>query len=1073
MNGNYKPLADKSLNERLDMNFALKAARLGVWELDPITDQVSWDERCQELFGLKKNNPLSYQQTLQYIHPEDRVRIDEAVKWSMNPQSEGGYDVICRTLGADNDLQRWVRFIGQAYFNDAGHAYRFTGIAQDVTKEVESQQPLKASESRFRSLIEEAPIATCLFVGREMVIEVANKPMLAFWGKGNSVMGKPLAQAVPELVGQPFLQILADVFTTGKPYYALADKCDLVVDGKLGTYYFNFTYKPLFDDQGQVYAVMDMAVDVTEEVLARKQLEESEFYSRNIIENSPIAKIILSGDAMTISRVNGKMLDLLDRDASIVGKTFTDALPEFADTRLPALLRKVYKTGKTHHEPEGKYELAGNEKSSIKYLNFTFKALRNTAGEIYGVINTVLDVTDQVLARKKVEASEAQLKSVIASAPAAMGLFVGRDLLVTMPNKAFIDIVGKGPDIEGKPLREVMPELHNQPFLQILDDVFTTGKTFRSFGSQVNIVRDGVMTHNFYNITYSPLFNADGNVYAILDIAIDVTERVEAQQQIEESRLQLLALFEQSPVAIAIIRDPDLTFQMANPVYGELVGRAPEDIVGKPLLEAIPEIAGQGFDQLLRDVIATGVPYIAKEVAVDVVRYNQLDTIYVDLTYQPQREADGTISGILAVVVDVTQQVLSRRNIEEAEASLRGAIELAELATWTVNLITGEITNSARMKEWVGIDDVVLSATPAYIPEDEYDRVREAMQQAMQPEGNGLFDVEHTMINIRTGRRRIIHAQAKTYFDAQGKPYKMVGTAQDITEQRQIQLALEQQVLERTEQLASINKELVYANEEYAAINEELGEANQLLNRSNENLQQFAYIASHDLQEPLRKVQSFGDMLKNQYKDQLGEGVLYLERMQAAAGRMSTLIKDLLSFSRISTQRNASEPVSLAKVVQTVVSDLELVVDETGATIELDDLPTIEGDRLQLEQLFQNLLSNALKFRRTDQAGISVEPVIQVRAKTSGASELPVAVKPTRTAKFYYQIDVIDNGIGFDEKYLDRIFQVFQRLHGKNQYAGTGIGLAICEKVVTNHGGAITASSKPGQGATFSIYLPV
>ena len=248
---------------------------------------------------------------------------------------------------------------------------------------------------------------------------------------------------------------------------------------------------------------------------------------------------------------------------------------------------------------------------------------------------------------------------------------------------------------------------------------------------------------------------------------------------------------------------------------------------------------------------------------------------------------------------------------------------------------------------------------------------------------------------------------------------------------------------------------------------QKLEENNEALSRSNEHLQQFAYVASHDLQEPLRKIQSFGNLLQNQYADQLGEGGNYLDRMQAAAGRMSVLIKDLLMFSRISTHQEAAVPVPLTTLVSAVVNDLDLTIQETEAQITIDPLPIIQGDPTQLGQLFQNLLSNALKFRR---AGST--PVIQISCQTISASQLPTTVKPALDTATYYRIDVADNGIGFDEKFRDRIFQVFQRLHGKSEFAGTGVGLAICEKVAVNHGGGITAHSQPGQGATFSVFLP-
>ncbi|GAB4024830.1 sensor histidine kinase [Spirosoma koreense] len=281
--------------------------------------------------------------------------------------------------------------------------------------------------------------------------------------------------------------------------------------------------------------------------------------------------------------------------------------------------------------------------------------------------------------------------------------------------------------------------------------------------------------------------------------------------------------------------------------------------------------------------------------------------------------------------------------------------------------------------------------------------------------------------------------------------------ALQLSEQRNRMLMadLEEQVQARTQALKLAN--------------DELHKANASLTKANDTLQQFASVASHDLQEPLRKIQSFGHLLQNQYADQLGEGRTYLDRMQAAATRMSGLIRDLLSYSRIAALHDRRQLISLSAVVQTVLTDLELMIAETGATIEVDALPEVLGDSIQLGQLFQNLLNNALKFSR---AGTAKTPHIQIRVQTLLAKDLPAPVKPSLSASLYYRIDVIDNGIGFEQKHADRIFQVFQRLHGKNEFAGTGIGLAICEKVAFNHGGAIRATSQPGKGATFSVYLP-
>jgi signal transduction histidine kinase len=238
------------------------------------------------------------------------------------------------------------------------------------------------------------------------------------------------------------------------------------------------------------------------------------------------------------------------------------------------------------------------------------------------------------------------------------------------------------------------------------------------------------------------------------------------------------------------------------------------------------------------------------------------------------------------------------------------------------------------------------------------------------------------------------------------------------------------------------------------------------LNRSNQELESFAHIASHDLQEPLRKVQAFGDRLRMKYGDMLGEqGLDYIERMQKASHRMQTLINSLLMYSRVTTKAKPFEQVDLGKLTHEVVTDLEVRIQETGGHVEVNELPTLDADPMQMRQLFQNLISNALKFNKegtTPHVKLSAGPVDGIGSERGAHVE-----------DEHYQIICEDNGIGFENKYSDRIFGVFQRLHGRNQYEGSGIGLSVCKKIVERHGGSIKAESSPGEGTKFIIDLPV
>ncbi len=314
------------------------------------------------------------------------------------------------------------------------------------------------------------------------------------------------------------------------------------------------------------------------------------------------------------------------------------------------------------------------------------------------------------------------------------------------------------------------------------------------------------------------------------------------------------------------------------------------------------------------------------------------------------------------------------------------------------------------------------------------------------------YQIEYRFVDRKSpGNYRWFLGRAFPIKDEQGQITKWFGTYTDIDEHKRLAEILEQRVQERTQELITLNLQL---------------------QRSNENLQQFASIASHDLQEPLRKIHSFGDLLLNQFGNALGEnGVDIITRMQTSSSRMSTLIKDLLSYSRLTTHRESFEWISLDQVLADVIDNLEVAIKESEATIHVGPLPTMQGNEFQLRQLFQNLLSNALKF---------IQPRVGSKIQVSSCEVDKRAILPGLldsvptgyTVGTFWEISITDNGIGFDEKYLDRIFRVFERLHTRNQYAGTGVGLAICSKIVETHGGILTARSKPNEGATFLIYLP-
>ena len=240
------------------------------------------------------------------------------------------------------------------------------------------------------------------------------------------------------------------------------------------------------------------------------------------------------------------------------------------------------------------------------------------------------------------------------------------------------------------------------------------------------------------------------------------------------------------------------------------------------------------------------------------------------------------------------------------------------------------------------------------------------------------------------------------------------------------------------------------------------------LKRSNRNLEEFAYAASHDLKEPVRKIHFFSERIKNALQDRMTtEELRFFERMQMASQRMSTLIDDLLMYSEVSQRSRVYEEIDLNQLVGQVLSDLDLEIEQRGATVKVGSLSTVKGHPRQLQQVFQNLIGNALKYSKPD-----VRPEIRIWCKKVLGKELDLYLTHEEQQQQYYCIGVSDNGIGFEQKDAERIFNVFTRLHGMAEYSGTGIGLSIVRKVILNHGGHIKAESTPGQGASFYIYLP-
>ena len=755
-------------------------------------------------------------------------------------------------------------------------------------------------------------------------------PMVLFWGDElicfyndayrptlgtdrHPAIGKKAADIFPE--AWEFVKpILMGVKETGQPVKHEDLLIPVYRNGQMEDVYWTFSYSPAFGDDGNIEGVFIYCIETTETVTIRKTLLENDSLFRTLSEGTDILIAAANDTGGGIyfnnawTKFTGRTIEEL-KDGGWINFLHPDDKERFVGAYQTAFGKRATFTDECR--------LMANDGS---YRWFLVTATpRYYDGSFAGYLSSSIDITERKEAEEKFNISRDRLHSVVASAPFPIGVYVGREMRIALVNQSIVDVWGKGSNVVGKTYFEVLPELENQGIYPKLQNVFDTGQPYHARNQRVDLVVDGRLQPFYFNYSFTPLFDNEGKVYGVMNTAADVTDLTVATLQVAQSEKNFRNLILQSPVAMCLMLGADHVVEVANTAMVELWGKPREEVMYKPIFAGLPDAREQGLEELLNHVYTTGETFRASEMPVHLVRFGVDETVYQNFVYQPYKDSEGTILGVIAISIDVTSQVLARQKIEDI-------------------------------------------------------------------------------------------------------------------------------VQERTR---------------------ELEQANSDLKKSNAELAQFAYIASHDLQEPLRKIRVFSQMLETRIGEAFDEQSRnYMNKIQSASERMQTLIRDVLTYSELIKDNEAFVPVDLNKILDEIVSDYELLIAQKGAAIHYAGLPTLEAIPLQMTQLFSNLVSNSLKFAK---AGVA--PVIQLSVKKIFASEAVLAGLAADGE--YYHFRYSDNGIGFRPEYSEKIFNIFQRLHGKSEYEGTGIGLAMCRKIAINHLGMLDAKGSSENGAVFNVYLPV
>jgi len=705
--------------------------------------------------------------------------------------------------------------------------------------------------------------------------------------------------------------------------------------------------------------------------------------------------------------------------ASFLGKQVQDLYPQN-----PAIAEKhLEMDGQLWRNPGGQsYEATVTARDGRLRDTIYYKAtFANGSGEVAGLLGAIVDITARKQAEASLLESERRFRRTFELAGSGVA-HIGMDRRFLRVNRRLCEILGYPQD---ELLRLTGRQISHPDDLDVIN-----AQRPRLYAGEIDSVRvekrylrkDGSIVW----VSFTMVVERDAAGKPQYEIAFfdDITARKQAEAALRESEERFRSVVDSANDGI-LVYDKQL-----NVVAGNL---AAERILGLPLADII---GAAGFTSLLPCVHADGSPVLPDErptrltvksgkpltgQIVGIYRADgSMNWVSVNTGFL-RRPGDTDWYGVVSTIGDITKQRHAEIALSASEALYRQTFELATAGIAHVDLSGRFMKVNRRLCEILGYGEQEL--------------IGRAVKEISHPEDRNLTDSQR--MRVRSGEKPSVRFE-KRYIRKSGAIVWVdlsVALACDASGVPQYEIALFDDITERKKAEAALR------------------EAHEELKRSNAELEQFAYVASHDLQEPLRMVSSYTQLLMRRYGDKLdGDAKDFTAFIVDGATRMKQLIEDLLAYSRVGTRDKNFKPVDSESSLRRALTNLRAAIQDSGATVTQDKLPTIPCDEVQLAQLFQNLIGNALKFRKPD-----VAPAVHVGAAEQGAE---------------WEFMVRDNGIGIEPQYFERIFMVFQRLHDKGEYPGTGIGLAIVKKVVERHGGRIWVQSQPGAGTTFHFTMP-
>jgi PAS domain S-box-containing protein len=634
--------------------------------------------------------------------------------------------------------------------------------------------------------------------------------------------------------------------------------------------------------------------------------------------------------------------------------------------------------------------------------------------------------------------------TLLMQAPVAIAVLIGPDFIIEMANDRMLELWDKSrADVWNKPLFEVNPVLKREGFDVLMRQVMNIGKGIVIPEVPVVLWREDADVTIYLKLVYEPLWGNDNRINGLLATALEITDQVIERKKVEADRQRLEESEERSRLAIEATEmgtfDWDLKTQEFK--YSERLkkifgGDTKKEFDHNDLVDLIHPDDLPIRNQSVQNCFITGsLKYQVRLIWPDKTLH--WVSVYGKISYDENHEP----VKMYGTAVDISRERNYQRAIEESEEKFRSLANFLPTFIWTTDK-DGKLTYfNHAITEFSGLseDEIRQGGWLQLLhPEDRAVSIRQ-LEKAIQSGTD--FQAELRFKN-KNGEHRWQLGRSVALKSDDGQIQMWIGTSVDIHDQKMMAEELEKRVARRTAELKQANEELI---------------------RANQDLEQFAYVSSHDLQEPLRKILTFSDLVLKKINSDQHEVRLHLEKINTSAGRMSILINDLLNYSKVSKADDKFVSIDLNRVLEDIRNDFEVLITQKQAVVRADNLPVIKGIPIQINQLFYNLVSNALKFSQEN-------PLITISAKDISGAELTAEI-PLPRNRDYVELIFQDNGIGFEQIYASQIFTIFQRLNNRAHYSGTGIGLAICKKIAENHGDYIFATSQINMGARFTVYF--